>query len=265
MSPAFDLLFDPLFRLPFVTGILLSLVLPVLGLYLRLRREWLAALGFAHLAGAGGVLASLAAWPLVPSAILLAAAGVVSQGVFRRGGNDAYAAMILLGWSVMLLGASFSHHAQMLGQALIDGQLYFTGGEHFWSGLVLAAATAAVMPWLSGRLLRAQLFPGQDQANGQSPRMLGIAFNLLVAAGVGLGATAVGVIPAFALIFLPAWIAFALAPGWRVALVLAPALALVAYLAAFVLAMLLDLPFGPVLAACLVVLAPLRLAAPRLR
>ncbi|MCH8503895.1 MAG: metal ABC transporter permease [Ectothiorhodospiraceae bacterium] len=259
MTQQFDLLFDPLFRLPFVTGALLSVLLPVLGLYLRLRQEWLAALGFAHLAAAGGVLASLTALPMVASAMTLAGLGVVSQAAFRRGGNDAYAAMILLGWSVMLLGASFSHHAKMLGQALVDGQLYFTGSEHFWAALALALVVIALMPRLSPRLLRARLFPGQDQANGHSVRRLGIGCNLLVAASVGLGATAVGVIPAFALIFVPAWVAFALAPGWRPAVILAPALALAAYLVAFVGAMLLDLPIGPVLTACLVLLVPLRL------
>jgi energy-coupling factor transporter ATP-binding protein EcfA2 len=51
-----DLLADPIFRLPFLAGLLLAGVLPVLGVLLMLRDEWLAALGLAHLAAAGALL-----------------------------------------------------------------------------------------------------------------------------------------------------------------------------------------------------------------
>ncbi|MCC5857995.1 MAG: metal ABC transporter permease [Ectothiorhodospiraceae bacterium] len=254
-----DLLFDPLFRVPLVVGGLLALLLPPLGVYLRLRREWLAALGFAHLAGAGGVLGTLAALPVLPLALLVAGGGVLVQGAMRRPGNDAYATMILLGWSVMLIGASFSHHAQLLGQALVDGQLYFAGVDHLVGAIVLAVLVGVLLPWMSPGLLRARLFPGQDQANGQSPRRLGLLFNGLVALGVALGATAMGVMAAFALMFIPAWLAFALAPGWRAAVIIAMLLGGLAYALAFTLAMLLDLPFGPICVACLVAMTPLRL------
>ena len=40
--------FDPLFRVPLANGLLLALVLPLLGAYVRLRNEWLAALGRAQ-------------------------------------------------------------------------------------------------------------------------------------------------------------------------------------------------------------------------
>jgi ABC-type Mn2+/Zn2+ transport system permease subunit len=49
-------LLDPLFRVPFVTGLLLATVLPLVGTLLMLREEWLAALGFAHLAAASALL-----------------------------------------------------------------------------------------------------------------------------------------------------------------------------------------------------------------
>ena len=34
-----ELLFDPLFRVPFATGLLLAALLPLIGMYLRLRNE----------------------------------------------------------------------------------------------------------------------------------------------------------------------------------------------------------------------------------
>ena len=40
-----DILLDPLFRIPFLVGLLVSIVLPLMGALLRLREEWLAALG----------------------------------------------------------------------------------------------------------------------------------------------------------------------------------------------------------------------------
>jgi zinc transport system permease protein len=49
------LLIAPLFRLPLLVGAVLAVLLPLLGLLLRLRNEWLAALGLAHLAAASGL------------------------------------------------------------------------------------------------------------------------------------------------------------------------------------------------------------------
>jgi len=48
-----ELLWDPLFRAALFTGLVLSVVLPLLGVYLHLRREWLATLGLSHVAAAG--------------------------------------------------------------------------------------------------------------------------------------------------------------------------------------------------------------------
>ena len=48
-----DLLFDPLFLQPFLTGLVFALLLPLYGAYLRLRGEWLAALSYAQMATAG--------------------------------------------------------------------------------------------------------------------------------------------------------------------------------------------------------------------
>ena len=50
-------MWSDLFLLPFLTGLGLALVLPVLGCFLRLRDEWLAALAYAHVAAAGALLA----------------------------------------------------------------------------------------------------------------------------------------------------------------------------------------------------------------
>ncbi|WP_421621521.1 metal ABC transporter permease [Alkalilimnicola ehrlichii] len=256
-----ELLFDPLFRMPFLTGLVLAALLPVLGLYLRLREEWLAALGFAHVAGAGAVAGSLISAPLLPAALLTALVAVGVKGLMRRAGNDVYALLIVLGWSAMLLGASLSHHAKLTGQALVDGQLYFTGSDHLQLALGLALLALIALPWLSPRLLREQVFPGHDRANRRPVLRTVLAFEALAALGIAVAATAMGVMSAFALIFIPAWVAYRRAAGWRRAVAWSMALGVLSYLAAFVLAMAADLPFSPVLVALLALLAVLRLPA----
>jgi zinc transport system permease protein len=63
-----------------------------------------------------------------------------------------------------------------------------------------------------------------------------------------------GVMGAFALVFVPPWLAFRRAGDWRGSLLLALAIGVAAYIAAFALALGFDQPFGPVLALLLVVL-----------
>ena len=67
-----ELLFDPLFRVPFATGLLLAALLPLIGMYLRLRNEWLAALAFAQMASAGALVAMVLGAPMLVGGVLAA-------------------------------------------------------------------------------------------------------------------------------------------------------------------------------------------------
>ena len=58
----------------------------------------------------------------------------------------------------------------------------------------------------------------------------------------------------FALVFVPSWLAFRRAGSWRSGLLQALLIGLLAYLAAFLVALRLDQPFGPVLAMVLIVI-----------
>ncbi|KIH75932.1 zinc transport system permease protein [Geoalkalibacter ferrihydriticus] len=256
------LIFDPLFHLPFLNGLLLVPLAALLGAYLRLREEWLASLAFAQVAAAGGILSVLFHVPMLLAAVITAILAGIGKGLLQRAGNDNYAILILLGWSVALLIAANSPHGEMLGKALMDGQLYFTGWSHGVSALLLAVALLVVLPWLSPRLLLGRLFPDHFTANDLPGRRYHLIFDLLVVTVLAVTTTAVGVMATFALVFIPSWIAFRLAPSWRATLWLSGLLALGAYLVAFVAAILLDQPFGPVLVAVLVLLAPLRFFQP---
>jgi zinc transport system permease protein len=258
---SFGDLFDRMFLLPFVNGLLLAILLPLLGAWIRLREEWLAALGLAQVAAAGVVLGAIFVEPVGLVALAAAALAAAAKAFRGRAGNDSYAVMILLGWALALIGASFSAHGDELGRALVQGQIYFTGSGHLQGIVALSAVSAALLPWLSPRLLMGRFFPDHFRANGTPNPHHDVAFDVLVAITLALSATAIGVMAAFALVFVPPWVAFRFAHGWRRTLGWSVGLAVLAYLGAFVAAIRLDQPFGPVLVVALLLLAPVRVFA----
>jgi zinc transport system permease protein len=248
-------LLDPMFRLPFATGLLLAGVLPLLGAVLMLRDEWLAALGLAHLAAAGALLGIAAGLPAVLGGLAAASGGALAKGGSAARGNAVYGFMILGGWCALLLIAANTALGEQLGHALVEGQLYFVGPADLAAAVGLALAAALALPWLMPRLLRARLFPQPELANGLPARRWHLGFDLLAAAGMAAATAAMGLMAAFALVLVPAWLAFRLAPGWRWALALAAAGGVMGYLVAFAAALVLDQPFAPVLVAVLLATA----------
>jgi zinc transport system permease protein len=263
MAGLTEILMDPLFRLPFTTGLLLAVVLAPLGGLLMLREEWLAALGFAHIAAASALLGLAAGLPAVIGGATGALVGGAVKATSRARGNAAYAFMILTGWAAMLLVAANTALGDSLAHALIDGQLYFADTLDLAAAATLVLAAAAALPWLSQRLLRARFFPRFEQANALPAWRWHLGLDLLAAAGMAVGTATLGLMGAFALVFVPAWLAFRLAPSWRWTLVLAAAIGMGGYLVAFALALALDQPFGPVLVVSLLALAALAAVLPR--
>lgn len=247
-----DVLLDPLFRIPFMAGLAMALVLPALGVLLRLRDEWLAALGLAHLAGASALVGLAAGIPAVLGAPLGALAGafVKTFGKFR--GNAVYAMMILVGWSATLLVAANTALGSVMGHALVEGQLYFAGTVHLTGALSLAVLTALTLPLIMPHLIRARLFPGHEASAGPQAWRWHMGFDVLAALGMAVGTGTLGLMGAFALVFLPPWIAFRFAPNWRTCVWIGPGVGVLSYIIAFAAALELDQPFGPVLVALLV-------------
>jgi zinc transport system permease protein len=103
--------------------------------------------------------------------------------------------------------------------------------------------------------LLAHFFPDFFRARGLSERSAHFAFDLLIAAALALATMSIGVMGAFALIFLPPLIAFAWTRTWRSALLLAVGVGVVCHVLAFTLALLLDQPYGPLLGLLLVIVA----------
>ncbi len=256
MTVNFSVLIDPLFRLPFCTGLTFALVLPVLGMYLRLREEWLAALAFAQVAAAGSLASSILGLPPQAGALTCACGAAALKGWIARAGNNGYASAHdrRVGRRAMLMLANVPI-AEHLGHALFDGQLYFTGIGHLAIALLFLGVTAALLPWLSRPLLLERMFPDFFRASGLSALRYHLIFDLLIAAGLALATSSVGVFAAFGLVFVPSMIAYRIGPSWKASVAISAGSSLGAYLVAFAAALLLDQPFGPVLVITLAALA----------
>jgi zinc/manganese transport system permease protein len=266
LSDALARLADPLFATPFMTGLAFAILLPLCGAYLRLRDEWLAALAFAQTAAAGALLAMLAGLPLPVGGIAAASAAAGLKSVFddaTRGlQGAAYALLLLAGWSVSVLLVANLPLAERLGHALFDGQLYFVDRSHLLGALLMLALAGGALHRLSPALLLSHLFPEFFRARGRSARRVHFAFDLLVATALALATMSLGVMAAFALVFVPPLVAWQAAGNWRRSLLLAGVIGAAAHLLAFVLAIVGDQPYGPMLALVLVLLgaaaAPMR-------
>ena len=239
-----------LFWRPGLTGALLALLLPFLGLYLRLRQEYWAALAYGQLGAAGALGALALEFPPLAGGLAasLAVAGMKHRLEKRLPPAGLFPLLFILGWGLGLLLSANLPHVERLGAALFEGQLYFAGVEMSWGAAVAVVAGGVFLRKAGRSLLLAWLCPAHFHAQRFSTWPVRLGFDLLVAASLALAVMSLGVMGAFALVFVPPWIVFALAPSWRGACIAAPVLSLVGYTLAFALALTCDQPFGPTLA-----------------
>ena len=245
-----------LFLYPLLTGLLLSILLPLLGCYLRLRGEWLAALAYAHIAAAGALGALvLGALPILGGLCAAVVAGMSkSLGPARTQQTASFPLLLLAGWSLSILLAANHPLAERMGHALFDGQLYFADG--FLLAGVAGGCLGALLllQHFSAHLRLQQLFPDFFRIRNLPAWPTRMGFDILTALCLALATLSMGVMGAFTLVFIPPWLAFQYATSWRSGLWLALGLGVSGYLLAFFLALYLDQPFGPVLALLLLLL-----------
>ena len=249
-----------MFRVPFATGLLFAAALPLLGMYLRLREEWLAPLAFAQVGAAGALAAAILGLPVLLGSFVAAGAASAAKSLLFRSGNNGYALLMVAAWSAAILILANAPLAE-LGHALFDGQLYFATVEQLWSTVVFSLIALGALRWLSRKLLLERMFPDFFRASGQSAQQYHLLFDLLVAAGIALATASMGVMAAFSLVFAPSMIAWQWGQSWKAGLGLSVALGVPSYVVAFELALRLDQPFGPVLVLCLAAAAAISGAA----
>lgn len=263
MFDTFDLeLFGP----AFFTGFCFALYLPVLGCYLRLRDETLAALAYAQVGaagalgamalnaplGLGGMVASLGAVTIKQSSLSSQSNPEINPAAQR---STRYALILILAWGVGVLLTSNLPLAERLGHALFDGQLLLSGSEHPVLTAAVCLGGLLVLRQLSQRLLLAQILPSVWQLQSRHWRWLHIGFDLLAAGSIAIATMHLGVMATFALLLVCPWLAFLRAARWLTARWLAVLSGVFAYVLAFGLALLLDQPFGPVLVLTLMLIA----------
>ena len=248
-----ELIFDPLFRTPFVVGLIMSAVLPLLGNVLRLRDEWLAALGLAYLAGASGLVGLAIGIPAVLGAPLGAITGAIVKAFGQFRGNTVYAMMVVIGWAATMLVAANTALGSVVGHALVEGQLYFAGSIHLAAAVIVGILVFGGLPLLMPTLVRSRLLPGHEVSNRVKAWRWHFGFDVLAALGMAIGAGTVGLMGAFALAFVPPWAAFRISRNWRHCTWISAGIGVATYIVAFALALSFDQPFGPVLVAVLVV------------
>ena len=239
-----DSLFDPLFHVPWITGFFLALLLPILGAYLRMRDEWLAALGLAQMSAAAGLIGFGFGLPVFVAGPLGGAIMAIIK-TLSRASNTAYALMILCGWAVTFLVAANTPLGESLGHSLVDGQIYFVQNTQCVVTFMVLLISLPCLKWMSSYLLRAKLFPHYEKLNEQKPFRWHLGFDLLVAVNMGIATASVGLMTAFAMVFIPPWIAFSLAQNWRAALFIAIGFNVIAYTLGFAFALIMDQPYGP--------------------
>lgn len=249
-------MWSELFLLPFLTGLCLALVLPALGCFLRLRDEWLAALAYAHVAAAGALLALVGGLAPAAGGMLAAALAGAGKRLFARrlAGGAAYALLLLAGWAVAVLLAANQPLAERLGHSLFDGQLYFSDVGQLALVAPWTVFAAGALLVLSRHLLLARVYPDYFRARHLRTWPVVLGFDLVAALTLALATMSIGVMGGFALVFVPPWIAFRRAGNWRKGLLLATVIGVASYVVAFLLALGLDQPFGPVLALLLIAL-----------
>lgn len=253
-----------LFWPAFLTGLAFAVFLPVLGCYLRLRDETLAALAYAQVGAAGALGAMAVQLPLSAGGLgaALAAAGIkqgAAQDVPVSQRSTVYALLLVLAWGVGVLLTSNLPLAERLGHALFDGQLLLNGGDDLLWSLLACAAGLGVLFALSRSLLLARLFPDMWRQRHAGWRALNLVFDGLAALMIALATMRLGVMAVFAMLLVSPWLAFGRAASWREARWQAMGLSVFAYALAFVLALYADQPFGPVLALTLMGMAGLLL------
>jgi zinc transport system permease protein len=246
-----------LFWRPALTGALLAILLPLLGLTLRLRHEYWAALAYGQVGAAGALGALVFGYPPLLGGLAASLAAAIAKHPLEKRllTTGLFPLLFVLGWSVCQLLTANLPGVERPGAALFEGQLYFAGVEML-VGAALALVVGGIFLWRKGAdLLLAHLYPAHFHAQGRPLWPVQIGFDLLVAAVLALAVMSLGVMGAFALIFIPPWLVCAFSPSWRVALIAAPILSFLAYALAFAIALTHDQPFGSMLALVLCVTA----------
>lgn len=234
-----------------VAGVLIGLLCAVLGIFLVLRRLSLIGDGLAHVSF-GGVAVALFAGLEGASMLLLTVPVVLlsSLGILRLANNARLGGDAAIG-IISSVGVSLGVLLAVLGRGYgVDLMSYLFGSILAISNAELLVA-AALFVLVTGLLLfyfndLAALTFNEDLAatSGINVRFLNSLLAVLTALTVVLAMKLVGVMLISALLILPSCTALQLARGFKMAVLLAAAVSVVAVIGGIMLSFVLNLPTG---------------------
>lgn len=230
---------------PFIGGLLMAALLGLGGAAFFIKGSAWQGLALAQGAATGGLVASVLAWPLVPTA--LGFAGLLMGLLQNKKDQERLSLAVFLAALALttLLASNFSQ-ASLAAARWMEGQVYFLAFRDIYWILALTGLTLLLLPWLYRVWLLSQL--GEDrgcrQPAGRRLQFLDLSWRLLL---VVLGSLTLGLPAALACLLLPAWTAALFAHNLKAFFLLSLAFSLAAFLLAWVVALLGDQPFAPVL------------------
>jgi zinc transport system permease protein len=253
---------------PLAASVLAAALLGALGVYVVLRRTVFVSAALTQLSTAGLVAALLVeerihietehASEQLAVAIVFSVAGALLLGAFRPRRVPAEAAVgatWVVASALVVLGSSqLVHAAHDLGGLVFGNAVAVPASD--LAVIAVVAAICAIVHGLFGKELAFASFDAETaQALGMRVRLWDSALFLTIGLAIPPAARALGALPVFAFLTLPAVGALALRARFRAAFVLAAALGVIGAAGGYVLSWLWELPTGATMVALAALLA----------
>jgi zinc transport system permease protein len=257
-----------IWEVPLAASVVAGALLGALGVYVVLRRTVFVSAALTQLSTLGLVVALLVEERLhietehaseqTAMSMLFSVVGALLLGAFRPRKVPAEAtvgATWVIGSALVVLGVSrLVHAAHDLGGMVFGNAVAVPASD--LAVLVTVAALCAVVHVLFEKELAFVSFDGETaRAVGMNVRLWDAVLFLTIGLAIPPSARALGALPVFAFLTLPATASLALGVGFRAAFAFAAALGVVAAAGGYALSWVLELPTGATMVALTAILA----------
>lgn len=239
-----------------IVGVLISLVCPMIGIFLVLRRYSMIGDSLAHASLAGVAIGLLLeANPILSAFLLTSFFGVLIEALrntFRR-----YAELVLIivmslsvGIAITIISAGFVHTNV---ESFLFGSILTVSESDVWSVVVLSIISIGLILWLYPQLVLITFDEDGARVAGVKTKTINYIFSILVAATVSVSIRVVGILVISSLIALPVATALQLQKGFRRTLQFSVLFSFIDVLGGLVFSLLIDAAPGGVTAIVAVV------------
>lgn len=201
-----------------IVGVLISLVCPMIGIFLVLRRYSMIGDSLAHASLAGVAIGLLLeANPILSAFLLTSFFGVVIEvlrNTFRR-----YAELVLIivmslsvGIAITIISAGLVHTNV---ESFLFGSILTVSEQDVLSVVILSIVSIGLILWLYPQLLLITFDEDGARIAGVKTKAINYIFSILVAATVSVSIRVVGILVISSLIALPVATALQLQKGFR--------------------------------------------------